>query len=75
MATQHVRELPVHADADTLADLRRAVDEMSTEQATAYAIDHGVTPPSTDNGWEILLGIEPDGTEVLVWTLVTELDD
>jgi hypothetical protein len=73
---QHVRQVPVTADREVLDRLRRAADEMSTGEVTAYARSEGVTPPSDDAAWELLPQFEADGTDgPLMWVLVTELAD
>jgi hypothetical protein len=65
--------VPVTADPDLLAQLRRVADEMSTARATQFAIAHGVTPPTDDPAWEMLMRFEADGSEgPLVWVLVSE---
>lgn len=76
MTHQSVQQVPVTADPDVLDRLRRATDEMSTGEVTAYARAQGVTPPTDDPEWELLAGFEPDGGDgPLMWVLVTEPAD
>jgi hypothetical protein len=41
---QHVRQVPVTAEPEVLDRLRRATDEMSTGEVTAYARAQGAIP-------------------------------
>jgi hypothetical protein len=74
---QHVQRVPaVIADRDTLARVKQAVDELDTDEATQYAIEQGIDPPTDEADWELLQRFEADGPECsLVWVLVTETQD
>ena len=76
MTTQHVLEVPVLIeDPVVLAQVKWAVDELDTTDATRYAIDHAVSPPSEAPGWMLCQRFDPDGSEgPLTWVLVTETE-
>ncbi|MEV4705506.1 hypothetical protein [Actinoplanes sp. NPDC049316] len=76
MTTQHVEQVRADiCDPEILRRVRCAVDELDSDDAAQFAIDHGVAPPSNAAGWELLLRIEANRSdESLVWVLVTETD-
>ena len=76
MTLQHVEEVPaLIGDPAILEQVKQAVDELDTKEATLYAIARAVMPPTEDPEWMLCQRFASDGSEgPLVWVLVTEAD-
>lgn len=73
MSNQDVHTVPIVLDdANAFQQLKHAVDVLSTADASRFAKEAGVRPPTEEPDWELLVRAEPDGTESLLWVLVRE---